>query len=130
MKQQNFSLYHRIKSFGYAINGIKIIIREEHNFRIHLFAALCVLLAGILLKITTMEWIALMFAIGFVFTLEIVNTAIENMADFVSPDHHEMIKKIKDLSSAGVLVSAVTALVVGLLVFVPKLILLSKVINA
>jgi diacylglycerol kinase len=122
MKNRKFSIRKTITSFGYALNGLKIMIREETNSRIHLFAAVCSVIAGILLKVSLNEWIALVFAIGFVITLEIVNSAIENIADFISPGKDDMIKKVKDLSAAGVLVSAITALVIGLIVFVPKLI--------
>lgn len=124
MKHQKFSLQKRIKSFGYAFNGLKILVREEHNARVHMLAAICALIAGILLKVSVMEWIALLFAMGFVITLEIINSAIENIADFISPERHDMIKKIKDLSAAGVMVSAITALLIGLIIFLPKLLLL------
>ena len=121
MKHQKFSVRKRIKSFGYAFNGLKILIREEHNARIHVLAAICALIAGIVLKVSVIEWITLIFAMGFVITLEIINSAIENIADFISPGQHEKIKKIKDLAAAGVLVSAITALVIGLIIFLPKL---------
>lgn len=124
MKDQKFSLQKRIKSFAYAFNGLKILIQEEHNSWIHILAAICAIAAGILLKVSAMEWIAIVFAVGFVITLEIINSAIENIADFISPGKHDMIKKIKDLSAAGVLVSAITALVIGLIVFLPKIVLL------
>lgn len=121
MKQQRFSIQKRIKSFGYAFNGLKILICEEHNARIHLLAVICTVIAGILLSVSTMEWISLFFAMGFVITLEIVNSALENIADFISPGRHDMIKKIKDLSAAAVLVSAFTALIIGLVIFLPKI---------
>ena len=124
MKHQKFSMSKRIKSFGFAFNGFKILIKEEHNARIHLFAAACVLIAGFALKISTFEWIAIVFAIGFVITLEIINSAIENISNFISPEKHESIKKIKDLAAAGVLLSAVTALIIGLIIFIPKILIL------
>lgn len=121
MKQQRFSIKKRIRSFGFALNGLKTLIREEHNSRIHLLATICVVFAGIFLKISAIEWIVIVFAIGFVITLEIVNAAIENIVDFISPGRNDMIKKIKDLSAAGVLVSTITALIIGLIVFLPKI---------
>jgi diacylglycerol kinase len=121
MKQQRFSIKKRIRSFGFAWNGLKILVREEHNARIHLFATLCVLVAGILLEISTLEWISVVLAIGMVIALEAVNSAIENLADFVSPERHNWIKKIKDLAAAAVLVGALAAFLVGLLVFVPRI---------
>lgn len=121
MNKEKFSIVKRLKSFIYALNGLKILILEEHNARIHLFAAICVLIAGIVFRISSLEWTAIIFAIGFVIALEIINSAIENMADFISPEKNEQIKKIKDLSAAAVLVGAITAFVIGLIVFIPKL---------
>ena len=124
MKQQKFSYKKRLQSFGFAFNGLKILLREEHNARIHVVASVCAVFAGFLFDISACEWLAVVFAVGFVIALEIVNSAIENMADFVSPDRHDMIKKIKDLAAAGVLVSAITAIIIGLIVFLPKLLAL------
>ena len=121
MKNQKFSIRERLKSFGFAFNGLKILIREEHNARIHLFAVVCVTIAGVFFKITVSEWIAVVFAFGFVIAMEIVNSAIEGISNFISPEKHEMIKKIKDLSAASVLIAAITALLIGLIIFVPKI---------
>ncbi len=121
MKNQKFSVSQRLKSFSYAFNGLKILLREEHNARIHLLATTLVVIAGVVLKISTVEWIAIVFAIGFVITTEIINSSIENIADFISLGKNEKIKKIKDLAAAGVLVSAATALIIGLIIFIPKL---------
>jgi len=121
MKPRMFSRSNRIKSFGYAINGLKIFFKEEHNAKVQLLAAIAVIIAGFVFNISNTEWIAIIFAIGFVIAIEAINSAIENLSDFVSPDKHEMIKKTKDLSAAGVLVSALTALVIGLIVFMPKI---------
>lgn len=121
MKQKGFSIRKRIRSFGYAFNGLRILISEEENAKIHVFASFCVLIAGFFLKISLIEWIAIILAIGLVISLEAINTSIENLANFVSPEKHMWIKKIKDLSAAGVLIAAITAVVVGLIVFVPKL---------
>jgi len=122
MEQQNFSIMKRIKSFVPAFNGLKILIKAEHNSRIQLLAALCVLVASVLFRISAIEWVAVIFAIGFVFALELVNSAIENIADFVSPGKDESIKKIKDLAAAGVLVGAATSIIIGLIIFLPKII--------
>lgn len=121
MKQQKFSFRKRLASFKFAWNGLRILLREEHNARIHLLAALAVLVAGFLFNLNTTEWIALVFAIALVLSLELVNSAIENLADFISPGQHHRIKKIKDLSAAAVLLAAMAALAIGLLVFIPKI---------
>ena len=120
-KQKKFSLINRLKSFRFAFHGLRVLFVEEHNARIHLLLAVLVIALGFYLNISIQEWIALVFAIGFVLTAETYNTAIENMADFVSESKNEHIKKIKDLCAAAVLISGITALAIGLMVFVPKI---------
>lgn len=122
MKQEKFSLKKRIQSFSHAFNGIKVLLVEEHNVWIHLIAMCIVVVFAFVFKISLTEWVALIFAIGFVLVTEVVNSAIENLADFVSADKHELIKKVKDISAAAVLMSAIAALIVGLLIFIPKVI--------
>src|SRR6188768_2540361 len=107
-EKEKFSIRKRTKSFRYAYNGLKILYQDEHNSRIHLAVAAAAGLLSFFLDISTLEWIAVIFVTGFVFAMEIINSAIENMADFVSPEKHDAIKKIKDLSAAAVLVSALT----------------------
>ena len=118
---KKFSFRKRIASFRYAFNGLKILIKEEHNARIHLFAAVCVLIAGILFQISTLEWAIVLFCIGWVFALELINSAIENTADLISEEKNETIKKIKDLSAGAVLVAAIASATIGLIIFLPKL---------
>ena len=124
MKNYKFSIKRRAKSFVYAFNGIRLLFLEEHNSRIHALAAICAITAGILLKISRIEWIALAFAIGLVFAIETINSSIENTADLISLEQSSRMKKIKDLSAAAVLISSITALVVGALVFIPRIVLL------
>lgn len=112
----------RLQSFAYAFNGFLILIKEEANARIHLLATLVVVALGFYFDIAAMEWIALILCIALVFAMEFLNSAIENLADFVSPQKHALIKKAKDLAAGGVLIAAIAALVVGLVVFVPKFI--------
>ena len=122
MKEEKFSIAKRLKSFTYAFHGLRVLIKEEHNAWIHLFATVCVVVAGILFKISLMEWVAVVFAIGLVFSFEIINTSVEHIADFICPERDDRIKRIKDLAAAAVLVSAITAAVIGLIVFIPKII--------
>ena len=120
MKEEKFSLRKRIKSFKYAFSGLKILIREEPNAKIHFFVTVCVLIAGFVFRISGGEWMAVILCIGLVIALELINSAIENLSDFVSPEKHEMIKKVKDLSAGAVLVGAIASAIVGLIVFLPK----------
>jgi diacylglycerol kinase (ATP) len=121
MTNKKFSFADRIKSFKYAFNGLKILFREEHNARIHLFITLLAIVLGFVLKISALEWVAVMLVIGLVFITEIVNTSIENIADFISPEKHAKIKVIKDLAAAAVIVSAIISVLIGLIIFLPKL---------
>ena len=128
MNNQNeqFSIRKRLKSFIYAFRGLSLLIRKEHNARIHVFASFCVVIAGYFFQISYSEWIAIVIAIGFVFSAEALNSAIETLADLVSPNYNEFIKQTKDLAAGGVLLAAITALIIGLIIFLPKLLLLFK----
>ncbi len=121
MPQDKFSFISRIKSFPHAFNGLKILFREEHNARIHLAAVICVVAAGIIFRVSLTEWIALVIVIVFVISLEIINSIIERIANFMSPEFDIRIKKIKDLAAAAVLVGAITAFTTGLMIFIPKI---------
>jgi len=122
MPNEPFSIRKRLKSFVYAGNGIKILLRDEHNARIHLFATIIVIILGFLYNISSIEWIAVLFSIALVISMEMINSAIENMCNFISPEMHASIKIIKDLAAGAVLVSAIIALIIGLIIFVPKII--------
>lgn len=116
------SSHNRIQSFKYAFNGLKIVFKEEYNARIHLLISLVVIICGFIFQISILEWISICFVIGLVISMEIINSAIENLSDFVSPEHHKLIKKVKDLSAAAVLFCAITSVVIGFLIFLPKII--------
>lgn len=120
MKNDGFTLRKRLRSFRYAFHGIQFLIRHEHNAWIHSFAAVCVVTAGCLTGLSVMEWIAVIFAIGMVLAAEAVNSSIEALADLVSPDYNEAIKRTKDLAAGAVLILAIAAAIVGLLIFIPK----------
>ena len=120
-QSEKFSLAKQLASFRYAFNGLKILIKEEHNARIHLFAAICVLIAGVVFHISKIEWLAVIFCIGWVITLELMNSVIENTADLISEEKNEKIKKIKDLSAGAVLIAAIISAIIGLIIFLPKI---------
>lgn len=122
--KEKFSLSKRLKSFSYAFNGLRTVIKEEHNSRIHIIVSLIVIVCGFIFQISIIEWMLLCFVIGFVISIEILNSAIENLADFVSPEYHNLIKKVKDIAAASVLVSTISSVVIGILIFLPKIILL------
>ena len=121
MKQKKFSFKSRLESFKYAFDGFKTFFLEEHNARIHAFIALIIILIGFYFNLSNIEWLFIIFCIGFVFFAELVNSSIENIADFVSPEKHNSIKNVKDLAAAAVLTSAITSVIVGLIIFLPKI---------
>jgi len=118
---EKFSWAKRLASFRYAFNGLIILIKEEHNARIHCFIACCVLIASVMLKISTSEWIAVIFCIGWVIALELINSAIEKIGDFLSIEKNETVKKMKDLSAGAVLLAAIASVIIGLIIFLPKI---------
>lgn len=120
-KSNKFSIRARICSAKYAWHGLGILFKEEHNSRIHTIIAIVVIISGFLLHISSIEWLIILLLIASVFSLEIVNSAIENICDFVSPQYDDTIKKVKDLSAAAVLVASVISVICGLIIFVPKI---------
>lgn len=112
----------RVQSFSYAFKGITNLLKSEPNARIHFVAAICAVILGILFKISTFEWVSVVIVIGLVFLSELLNTAIEKLADMVDPEWNIKIGQIKDLSAGAVLVSAIISLIVGGLIFIPKVI--------
>lgn len=122
MKNSGFTLSKRIRSFKYAFNGIRLLITTEHNAWIHCFAAVAVVVAGCFAGLSAGEWIAVVFAIGLVLAAEAFNSSIETLADLVCPGYDEAIKRTKDLAAGAVLILAMAASVVGMIIFIPKLI--------
>lgn len=121
-----FSIRKRMKSFSYAFRGILNLIKGEHNARIQLVAMLFVVVLGIALKIDLTEWVSIVIVTGLVFISELFNTAIEKLSDIVNPEWNEKIGRIKDYAAGAVLISAIISLVVGGLIFIPKIMELIK----
>ncbi|KXX66712.1 diacylglycerol kinase [Flammeovirga sp. SJP92] len=125
-KSNSFSLRKRLVSFRYAFNGIKNLIKNEHNARVHIVGLTCVIGFGIFFKIGLIEWIAITIVSGLVILTELLNTAIERLGDFVQSDWDETIGMIKDYCAGAVLISAVISVIVGGLIFIPKIIEMIK----
>lgn len=113
-----------IKSFGYAFEGIKTAFREEWNFKIHIVIAIVAIFLGFYLKINSTEWFGVIFSIFFVLIMELINTAIETVVNISSPGISKKAKIAKDVSAAAVLLGAIFATFVGVMVFLPKLLLI------
>ena len=121
MDSDKFSLKPRFESFRFAFRGFWLMLKNEHNSRIHLLAATLAIAMGIILKISFFEWSLLIIVIGIVFLTELLNSSLETLSDFVNPEWNEQIRKAKDYAAASVLISAIIALVVGGLIFLPKI---------
>ena len=122
MNKKDFTYRKRFAGFKYAFNGIRLLICNEPNALLHCILCICAISAGFILKISATEWVAVVIVCGCVFTAEALNTAIERLADVVSPEYSEAIKKVKDLSAGAVLFMAIAAAITGVIIFLPKLI--------
>ena len=112
-----------INSFKYAIEGFISSFKTERNMKIHVLAMLVVLLAGFYLKLSMTEWCFIALAIVLVIGSELFNTAIETIVDMVSPEKNPKAKLAKDISAAAVLIFALGAVMIGAIIFIPKIIL-------
>jgi undecaprenol kinase len=107
------------KSFSYALAGIKTALWSERNMRIHFFVSLLVIGCSIFFSISKLEWLFVIVAIGGIFSLELVNTAIERVVDLVTEDYHPLAKQAKDLAAGAVFIYAIIAVLVGSTIFLP-----------
>ena len=109
------------KSFGYAFEGIITTMTHERNMQIHCGVAILVIIFGIILKISLLEWAFCVLLFALVISLELVNTAVETVVDLVTEDKQPLAKKAKDAAAGAVLVSAINAAIIGGVIFFPKL---------
>jgi diacylglycerol kinase (ATP) len=116
-----FSVGARLRSFGYALRGLRIALRTQHNAWIHALATTLVCGLGWWMEVSALEWCALVLAIALVWVAELLNTAFEFLCDAVSPEPHPLVEKAKDVSAGAVLAGALLAAVVALVIFAPRL---------
>ncbi len=114
-------LVYQLSTFKYAWQGLRYFFDTELKASIHLIAGILAIGLGVFLKISATEWMLIAFAIGSVFIAEIVNTAIELLVDMISREQNRIAGVIKDLAASAVLVASITALTIGLIVFIPRL---------
>ena len=115
------STKRHIRSFYYAGRGLKHVFLNEANFRIHFLIGSLASVLAYLLHFSHIEWVLLVFAIGFVLITEIINSLIEELIDHLVQEHHESARIIKDLGAATVLTAAILSVIVGLFLFLPKI---------
>ncbi len=116
---QDSYLTGRLRSFGHAFLGLKVLVRSQRNARIHAVATILAVAAGALARISPTEWMLIVLAVVFVWATEALNTSIEFLVDLISPDLHPLAAKAKDVAAGAVLVAAIGSLIIGALVFGP-----------
>ena len=112
----------RLRSLKFAIKGAWLLITSEHSIMVQVFIGISVSILGWILDISSLEWILQIFAIGMVLVAESLNTAIEKLCDFIHPDFHKKIGFIKDISAGGVTFAAISAILIGLIIYLPKIV--------
>ena len=120
MKREYF--FKRRLSFKYAINGIVYTLSTQQNILIHLIATLAVVIASFIFRLSNIEWAVIVLTVSSVWIAELFNTAFEKTVDLITNDHHPLAKIAKDVAAGAVLISAICSIIVGLLIFLPKLI--------
>ncbi|HLT52717.1 MAG TPA: diacylglycerol kinase family protein [Flavobacteriaceae bacterium] len=118
-KKESF-LVNRIKSVRYAFKGAIFLLKTEASIKIQFGIAILVTLTGFYYDISATEWILQCLAIGLIMSIEGLNTAVEAIADFIHPEHHEKIGSIKDIAAGAVFIAAITAVIIGCIIYLPK----------
>ncbi|KDN54656.1 diacylglycerol kinase family protein [Flavobacterium seoulense] len=121
-QKDNTFVTGRLKSVSYALKGAIKLISTEHSIMVQSSLGVLLTIAGFIVGISQTEWLFQIFAIGLVLSIEGLNTAIEKVADFIHPDYHEKIGFIKDIAAGAVFFSAITAIIIGLIIYVPHFI--------
>lgn len=110
-----------IRSFPYALSGIKDTLIKEPNFKIQLILGIVAVILGIIFTLSVTEWLILMISIFLVLIMELINTTMENLVDIVSPQIQEKARIVKDVAAGGVLMSSILSIIIGLFIFLPKI---------
>lgn len=114
-------IINRLKSVGFALKGSLYLVRTEASIKIQVVIAILVTIAGFYFNISKTEWLIQVSMIGLVMSIEGMNTAVEYIADFIHPEHHEKIGRIKDIAAGAVLIAAITAAIVAGIIYLPKI---------
>lgn len=121
---KSFGLKRLRYSFSHSFDGLRFALANEQNMRIHLTAAIAVVVCGFVLRISAGQWLVCLLMIGLVMAAELFNTAIEATIDLSMPQHHALAKSAKDVAAAAVLILSIVAAIIGLVIFIPQLIAL------
>lgn len=123
-EKKRFSIVARIKSANQAVRGLGIVIKTGHNLWGHTFFTVLAIYLGFILNLSSTEWAILVLTMGLVITTEIINTAIEIDIDLTSPTYHPYARDTKDIAAGAVLISVIVSGIIGLIIFLPKVIAL------
>ncbi|MCP3025643.1 diacylglycerol kinase family protein [Halobacillus sp. A5] len=104
-----------------AFNGVKAAFQEERNLRIHGVIGFTAIILGLILRISPLEWTALILTIALVITLEMINSSIERVMNYLAPEVHPLIGAIKDIAAGAVLIAAISSIIIGFIIFIPKI---------
>ncbi len=115
-----------VKSFKYALHGLRYAFAHERNFRLEIYCAFAVCVGALVFNISKLEWFIVIINIAAVLAVELINTAIENLCNMIHQSTHPTIKIIKDISAAAVVITALCAFVCGCIIFVPYIINILK----
>lgn len=121
MSKKDSFLVNRLKSVGYAFKGAVLLLKTEASIKIQFVIALILTFAGFYFKISTTEWIIQLLSIGLVMSVEGVNTAIEEIADFMHPERHPKIGLIKDVAAGAVFIASFFTIIIGFIIYLPKI---------
>ncbi|MBA3647905.1 MAG: diacylglycerol kinase family protein [Chitinophagales bacterium] len=122
MKNDRSLLSNFFNGFRFALAGLRSAFLSELNIKFHFAAAIVVIVAGIYFNVTSVDWLLIVGAIGFVLTAEYLNTAIEQLTDLASPQFSEKAGRVKDIAASAVLIASITAATIGMIIFYPYLI--------
>lgn len=119
-------LKRTFRKFSYAVRGFVLSLKEEKSLVVHSIFGIITLIVSAILQLSPIKWAIIIFLIGLIISSELMNTAIENVVDMVSFKFNFNAKKIKDVSAAATLVLAITAIIIGLLIFIPQIVLFAQ----
>jgi len=120
-KKKDSFIVNRIKSVGYAFKGAYLLITTEASIKVQFFIGVVMTIAGFYFELSATEWCIQILVITLIMAAEGINTAIEAIADFIHPEHHPKIGLIKDLAAGAVFIVAIAAVVIGCIIYIPKI---------
>ena len=121
MKKKKSFYINRLKSVGFAFKGAYFLLKTEASIQVQFGIFIMLTVFGFYFNISTAEWLFQFLAIGMVMSIEGINTAVEEIADFIHPEKHKKIGLIKDIGAGAVFIASVFAIIIGLIIYIPKI---------